>query len=88
MKTVISEYLEFVTQVVEGKKTLLTKVYSRRNGALLAEIKWYGPWRQYCFFPNPHTIWNPACLKEVNDVIETLMKRHREVREILKTASN
>jgi len=37
-------------------------------------IKWYGNWRQYCFFPYGETIWNSDCLNDINSVIADLMK--------------
>lgn len=71
-------YLEFEEhQPQPPRKTIIVHVLSVRSGAKLAEIKWYGPWRQYAFFPEPATIWNPDCLAQVNQRIEVLMDDRR-----------
>lgn len=67
-----STYLEF-EQVADTGKTKVWNVYSKNRGDFLAEIKWYGSWRQYAFFPRPGTIWNAGCLSDVNDFIAEQM---------------
>lgn len=37
------------------------EVYATR-GAYLGSLKWYGAWRQFCFFPAEGTIFNTGCL--------------------------
>ena len=39
----------------------------------LGEIKWFGRWRQYSFFPEPNTVFEKQCLKDITNFIETLM---------------
>ncbi len=43
----------------------------------LHEIKWYGRWRQYCFFPEEGAIWNTRCLEDVQEVIKALMDERK-----------
>lgn len=33
-------------------KTIVYNIFNSNHGAKLGEVKWYGPWRQYTFFPN------------------------------------
>lgn len=35
------------------------------DGAALATIKWYGPWRQYVLEPEFDTVFNATCLVDV-----------------------
>lgn len=61
----------------ELPKTAVYAVCSRSSGDGLGWIKWYAPWRQYCFFPHSETIWAKNCLIEVNEFIEGLMNERR-----------
>lgn len=69
-----SEYLTFERDSIreEGRKTQFWIVTSKSSGDVLGYVKWYGPWRQYCFWPEGDTIWNIACLEDVQDLIEAL----------------
>jgi len=40
---------------------------------LLGEIKWFGRWKQYSFFPESDTVWNRECLDDINRFISQLM---------------
>ena len=72
-------YLVFVrqAQVGRGRKTLIVRVVSAQHGDTLGVIKWFGRWRQYAFFPEPGSVWNPDCLTEVNAQIRALMAARR-----------
>lgn len=60
----MSEYLEF--SLIEKKpKTKVIGVCSRKGSNSLGIIKWYGPWRQYAFFPEGETIFNVGCLNDI-----------------------
>lgn len=77
-----SRYLRFELAEQAARKTERLLIYSQRTGTLLAEIKWFGPWRQYAFFPNAaaDTVWNPECLVDVTKAIAALTARRRRVR--------
>src|SRR4030042_2753583 len=91
---------KYVDQEFEGKyfssvwyeskpSTGVWLLYSK-SAEGLGFIKWYAPWRQYCFFPEPETIWSKGCLKEINKYITQLMDAHKQgypqkkVRNVLK----
>jgi hypothetical protein len=38
----------------------------------LGQIRWYGRWRQYAFFPCSGTAWNKGCLAEVRRFLEEI----------------
>jgi hypothetical protein len=56
------------------RKTQTWEIYSVRHGILLGRIAWYGAWIQYAFFPEPGTVFNMQCLKDINAFIKDLMK--------------
>lgn len=64
-----SDYLDFHSHTFSDRKTPIVFVYSKNSGEKLAEIRWFGRWRQFAFFPEPGTIWNPDCLASVTEVI-------------------
>jgi len=67
-----SEYLLFVEFEIEGRKTRVYEVRGRRSDVLLGMVKWYGPWRQFCFYPEATTIFNNGCLSDLTGVITHL----------------
>lgn len=68
-----TKYLRFVLREM-GEKTSITAVESKSRGSLLGIIKWYGPWRQYCFYPCFDTVFNNTCLNDISRFMENLMK--------------
>lgn len=57
----------------EKEKTNVYICCNNKSGGKLGFIKWHGPWRQYCFFPECDTVFNKGCLNDVNDFIKHLM---------------
>jgi len=57
----------------KDRKTEVVTVNNKHHNMTIGVIKWYGSWRQYCFFPNGETIWNKDCLDDINSVIRDLM---------------
>ena len=72
----MNEYLEFeeVRRSRSGR-TRIISVKSKRHGDLLGTIAWWGPWRQYTFFPNRDTVFDPDCMEDITKFIRNLMKR-------------
>lgn len=71
----MSSYLDFVDRSIPGRKTKTLFILSKSTGAVLGEIKWFGRWRQYCFFPAADTIFNRDCMNSIKDVIDDLMDK-------------
>lgn len=65
----------------KGEKTCKWHVVSRKNDAVLGEIKWFGRWRQYVFFPVIGTIFNPDCMDHISEFIRTEMATRKERKE-------
>lgn len=62
-----------------GRKTREYFVMSKSQGVRLGVIKWYGSWRQYCFFPVPgaETVWSAGCLTDIQDFLAKLKEERR-----------
>lgn len=41
-------------------------------------VKWYGPWRKYCFFPTPETVYEWVCLRDIARFCESETIKHRK----------
>jgi len=68
-----TRYLDFIDTTAKNRKTKIIWVRSVNHGDILGEIRWYGAWRQYCFYPKADTIWNIECLQDIRVFIATLM---------------
>jgi len=71
-----TKYLRFI-DVEARQKTKIIAVVNIHHDEQIGEIKWFGKWRQYCFYPNGNTIWNVNCLNDVNSVITKLMEERK-----------
>lgn len=70
------QYIHFV-KVAEKPKTSVWSCRNNRSNVELGYVKWYGPWRQYCFMPNAAelTVFNVACLQDIQDFIRSLPRK-------------
>lgn len=73
-----NEYIEFREIDNPGRKTRIWHVVSRSSGQTLGDVRWYGAWRQYCFYPFSATIWNVGCLATVQEFINEQMAARRK----------
>jgi hypothetical protein len=62
-------------------KTDVYDVLSKSSGTILGHIKWYGPWRQYCFMPSPYCVFNNGCMTDIINFINELMEERKRVKE-------
>ena len=70
------KYIYFL-QIEQKPKTSVWHCRARSNDCLLGTVKWYGPWRQYSFFPQPDTVFNIACHDDINNFIRQLGKEKK-----------
>jgi len=49
-----------------------------QTGSTLGEIRWYGAWRKYVFFPEPSTLYDPPCLLEIAGYVRELTEFHKQ----------
>ena len=65
-------YLTFQDMTPVGRLTHLVEVIAVRDGTLLGTIRWYGPWRQYVFAPEPFCVFNTGCLKTIEQNVRVM----------------
>jgi hypothetical protein len=46
------------------------------NAAALGQVRWYGPWRRYVFYPNANTLYDYACLQDIAEFCHTNTRSH------------
>lgn len=76
------KYIHF-EQLESSTKTSVWNCNPNSGGYPLGMVKWYVPWRQYCFNPVSHTVFNKGCMEDINDFITQLMdERKTEMYEL------
>lgn len=77
-----TDYLRFHDATLDDprKKTKVIFVMKPDGTTKLGEIKWYGPWRQYAFFPSAARVFNTACLETILDVVKFMNYSQRQSR--------
>lgn len=61
----------------KGEKTDVYEVLTRDEKLKLGEVKWFGRWRKYSFFPEPETVFETACLGDIQNFLFELMEKRR-----------
>ncbi len=87
MKELESKFMESVL-IDDSGKTFTYQILNKKSGFVLGYVKWYGPWRQYCFFPSPTSVFNHWCMNEIVAFIDQLMEDRRPPRTPLEKNSN
>lgn len=64
-----------------GCKTSRYPLRSRNGDYILGVIKWYGAWRQFCFFPQPETLWSVGCLHDVQQAMASITARYKQQKQ-------
>lgn len=77
-KTSLS-HIELIPVRFTGK-TLVWGIYTKDNAIKLGEIRWFGAWRKYSFFPEAETVYEQVCLREIAGFIEEQTKAHRKAK--------
>jgi hypothetical protein len=57
-----------------GRKTKVWLCCNKSTDIVLAEIKWWPAWRQYCLLPESYMIFNKGCLLDIIDFFDQLNK--------------
>lgn len=81
-------YIVFIEQLHRGN-TSVWAVQNDRDHEELGLIKWYSPWRRYCYFPGERferwhqpvrTVYSAECLRTIADFIDALMEARDQER--------
>lgn len=71
-----------------ARKTSVWAVLSTVNvGDVVGRIAWYGAWRKYAFYPEPNTVFEPTCLRDITTFIEERMAERKAERQAARAAS-
>lgn len=70
-------FFDAIQQPHNGKTRVLSLV-NKSSGDCIGVIKWYGPWRQYCFYPSPMSVWSDGCLVVVQEILTKLRYERRK----------
>lgn len=74
----MSKWIEFSEEAQPPKrKTKSWAVRAKGGDIKLGAVKWYGPWRQYSFFPVADTLYEKQCLRDIADFCERETKWQR-----------
>ena len=60
------------------RKTKVWTVGNINNDIWIGLIEWCNPWRQYCFFPRPETVFSAGCLDDLSDFLKTVNADHKK----------
>lgn len=70
-------WISFVETGDTGK-TKIFRVENNEHGFNLGTIKWYGPFRQYSFFPADNCVFEKTCLQDITNFIKELMEARKK----------
>ena len=71
-----TRYLQFVEKPSNGKMKIID-IVNINHQKVIGQIKWFGRWRQYCFFPCEETVWNKTYMEDVYEVMNDLMEERK-----------
>lgn len=78
-----SKWLEFNPRLSGFTgKTFQFEVWTEGKTYFLGEIKWFGAWRRYTFFPVDRTVFEWECQRTIADVCEKMTKDHNKKYQI------
>ena len=72
------QYVHFV-KVADKPKTSVWTCRNNRTGGELGRVRWYGPWRQYCYFPVAQAVYSEGCLKDICSFLAEERKQQRAI---------
>jgi hypothetical protein len=62
-----------IARLLETKpKTAVYGIFSKHHGDRLGTVKWFGPWRQYCFFCTDVSVFSSTCFQALQKFIDGL----------------
>jgi hypothetical protein len=68
-----------IARLIETKpKTAVWGVFSKNHGDNLGVIKWFGPWRQYCFFSMDVAVFSSGCLRGLDKFLVALNEARKK----------
>jgi len=66
------KHIEF-EKIEQKQKTSVWECRNHHDDTRIGEVKWHGPWRQYCFFTMNDYLFAKSCLDDISAFIQQLM---------------
>lgn len=60
------------------QRTKVFEVTDFEETVILGVIKWHGPWRKYCFFPERSTLYDASCLSYIAHMCFDYTEKHKK----------
>lgn len=74
----MAKWIEFeFAPTPEGQKTQRFNVVAKEGRVVLGQVKWFGRWRKYCFFPAPDMIFEEDCLGDIAAFLKQTTTEYR-----------
>ena len=77
-RTIDTVWLRII-EVGSTGKTWIFNVNAKEGGSNLGQIRWFGRWRKYSFFPNAETVFERQCLRDIAQVLGVLMEERKNI---------
>ena len=72
-----------------GRKTDIWNVDPLQAGGFtLGQVKWFGAWRRYAFFPSAGTVFEETCLRQIANFCQHETYVYKESRPNLRVVPN
>lgn len=59
-------------------KTEIWRIEAKDAGIFLGEVRWFGKWTQYAFFPEPCKVFEKTCLRDIAAFCESMTRGQRQ----------
>lgn len=69
------EHIHFV-KVADKPKTSVWTCRNNRTGGELGRVRYYGPWREYCYFPVAQGVYSRGCLADIAAFLKEVSNAH------------
>jgi len=72
-----SKWITFSLYEDTGKTKKFEVLTKDFDSIKLGEVRWFGRWRQYAFFPNANTVFEKQCMQDITDFLMNLMQERK-----------
>lgn len=74
----MAKWIEFeFAPAPANQKTQRFNVVSIQGRDVLGQVKWFGRWRKYCFFPAPDMVFEEDCLRDIARFLEQVTTEYK-----------
>lgn len=70
-------------ELAKGGVTKRFHISALQGGMSLGIVKWHPGWRRFAFFPNPNTLYESECLRDLAEFCETETAKRKEERKAM-----